>query len=37
MNTHIKILGIILTFLAISSITQAQKCKYDYQKQMIYG
>jgi hypothetical protein len=32
MRTYIKILGIIISFLAISSLTQAQKCKYDYQK-----
>lgn len=32
MKTHIKILGFLVAFLAVISMTQAQKCKYDYQK-----
>ncbi|MGI6291933.1 MAG: hypothetical protein ACOXZH_05885 [Bacteroidales bacterium] len=32
MRTHIKISGIMIAFLAISSMLQAQKCKYNYDK-----
>ena len=37
MKSNIKILGMFIAFMFIFSLTEAQKCKYDYEKQIIYG